>query len=240
MLSLDEVVEFLMHAEKIEFREDIDAEFHVHHPRYKAFSAMSGKVLDLGAGAGGLGQYLDWPKKLFGIEVYGSDLFAPESLPIGYKDYFSRGWQGLPTLALDGALCIHVIEHLDDWREMLPSLGTMLKSNSSIYIEWPSENSLHFPKASDVWEEFAKVRNGYSQQLLTTLNYLDDDTHLNEPPNIFDVVQALYPKRVIESGVIELETLGTELVAKGLKENDVSRVTMGVWARFGFAQFLQL
>jgi hypothetical protein len=199
---------------------------------------MSGSVLDVGAGSGGIGQYLSWPKELSGVKIYGSDILSPEFLPQGYTDYFSEGWQSIPNFEFNGALFIHVIEHIENWQEMLHSVVAKLNGESPIYIEWPSQKSIHFPRASDVWDEFVLRGNNFSTQLLTTFNFFDDHTHVDEPPSMNEVVKVLQPLRVRQSGEIQLESLGAELVAKGLRENDVTRVTLGVWARFGFAQYV--
>jgi len=238
MTTLSEVVNFLELCSKMDFRQNIDEEFHLQHPRYQSFSSMSGSVLDVGAGSGGIGQYLFWPKELSGIELYGSDIFSPQVLPAGYTEYFSDGWQSIPSVKLNAALFIHVIEHVENWDEMLHSVVSKLVNKAPIYIEWPSQKSIEFPRASDVWEEFVSRGYDFSTQLLTTFNFFDDITHLNQPQSMSDVIEVLKPKNVRKSDNVYLEILGTELTAKGLKENDVSRVTLGVWARFGFAQYV--
>jgi hypothetical protein len=76
----------------------------------------------------------------------------------------------------------------------------------------------------------------FSNQLLTTFNFYDDNTHTDIPPQMSEVLDMLVDFEVLESGTIYLPNHAEALVSKGLKEYSSANVTMGVWAKFGFAQ----
>lgn len=214
-----------------------ETNFHTHHPRYQALIRMTGEILDIGSGDGGLGQLINWPISLPGKSLVGCDLHEINKLPNGYSAWISGGYQRIPKdHYFDGVFAIHVIEHLKDWRNMLEIALKCLKPGEYIYIEWPVAESEFWPSASSIWESFNRANGKKYDELLTTFNFYDDGSHLDKPPDLQDVLSALSYFEVIECGAIYLPETALELVARGLQENSIADTTMGVWAQFGFAQ----
>jgi len=237
-IRVDQLVAYLDSCSRADIS-DIEAMFHRKHPRYKALETMSGRVLDIGAGNGGLGQLLEWPTKLEGIQLVGCDLPESATLPPGYSGWVSGGWKKIGKKEnFGGVLAIHVIEHLNDWREMLELAVGVLEEGQFIYIEWPVVESTLWPSASSIWESFTNLHPIYRRiRLLSTFNFYDDVTHLEHPPGLDDVLDVLSTLKIVEKDKIYI-TEARGLVSKGLKEFSVSNVTMGIWAEFGFAQYV--
>jgi hypothetical protein len=234
-----EVVEFLSDALRLNHTESIEEIFHLEHPRYKALLKMQHDVLDVGAGDGGMGQLLSWPVELDQVQLVGCDLHQPSPLPIGYSDWVTGGWRSIGrNKKFGGILAIHVVEHVNSWREMLDSIIGLMEDNAYIYIEWPVLECTEWPKASDVWKEFQKQHYEYSVQLLSTFNFYDDDSHLNLPPKMEEVLQTLTQLEVMEEGKVYLRSSAQKLVSQGLRDQSIPNVTIGIWAEFGFAQYI--
>jgi hypothetical protein len=234
-ITVDLLVAYLDSCSK----EDIEAMFHRKHPRYRALETMSGRMLDIGAGNGGLGQLLEWPTKLEGKSLVGCDLPESATLPPGYSGWISGGWKNIAQKEnFGGVLAIHVIEHLNDWREMLELAVEVLEEGQSIYIEWPVVESTVWPSATSIWESFKNLNTTHSRKLLSTFNFYDDGTHSEHPPRMDDVLSSLSKLKIVEKDRVYLPGVARELTSKGLKEFSVSNVTMGVWAEFGFAQYI--
>jgi hypothetical protein len=160
-------------------------------------------------------------------------------LPPYYSDWISGGGEKLSRSdKFGGILAIHVIEHLDSWREMLSLALSVLEDEGYIYIEWPVEESVSWPSATDIWSSFINLQPGFSNRLLSTFNFYDDDSHSDTPPTTKEVLAHLSTVQVIESGRIQLQEFAANLVSKGLNDHSDSNVTMGIWAEFGFAQFI--
>ena len=233
------VLNFLSKSVDCEFRNDIEEVFHGDHPRYKALERMSGEILDIGAGDGGMGQLLYWPKPQIGKRLVGCDLDKRDHLPKGYLDWISGGWEHITTSKkFGGIFAIHVIEHLDSWRLMLERAIEVLDEGEFIYIEWPVMESTSWPSANEIWMNFTFEHESYTRQLLSTFNFYDDDTHTESPPSMKNVLDCLSKLNILENDRIYLPGSAKGLVSKGLNEHSVSNVTMGVWAEFGFAQYV--
>jgi SAM-dependent methyltransferase len=238
-ISENFVTYFLESCSKIEYDESVEEVFHRNHPRYKALEKMSGPILDIGAGDGGMGQLMAWPVELVGKSLVGCDLDAKDTLPPFYSDWVSGGWEKRSKSDIfGGILAIHVIEHLNSWREMLSLALSVLADDGYIYIEWPVRESVSWPTASGIWSNFKILQPRFSNQLLSTFNFYDDYSHIEAPPTMKEVLTHLSIVQVIESGPIKLHDFTANLVSKGLKDDSVSNVTMGIWAEFGFAQFI--
>jgi hypothetical protein len=200
---------------------------------------MTGKILDLGAGNGGLGQLLKWPIDQGEKFLVGCDIFSPDPIPNGYVEWVGTGWENLPFRSrYSGAFAVHVIEHLDAWREMLNFVINRLEADSYIYIEWPTLNSLVWPTANSIWNRFSELAKSDEHSLLSTFNFHDDDTHTVSPPAEIDVLGQLSGMNIIESSEIFMGETANNLVSYGLSHHSTSDVTMGVWAKYGFARYV--
>lgn len=238
-ISLLSVVEFLKNAASENFGSDIEEMFHVGHPRFKSFSQMRGKILDIGSGDGGMGQLINWPISQTDKSLVGCDIKDRSTLPPGYSEWISGGWEMISSeQKYGGILAIHLIEHLESWAQMLECAINALEPGKFIYVEWPVEESTAWPTASEIWRIFQKSNPNFPEQLLTTFNFYDDNTHTSHPPKISDVISASLGIEIVESGRILMPHVGRSLVAKGFRDQSISNVTMGTWAHFGFAQFI--
>jgi hypothetical protein len=233
------VVDFLSFCSGEPTQKNVEIDFHINHPRFKALDQMEGEILDIGAGDGGMGQLMSWPVQQIGKKLVGCDLNAPINVPAGYAAWISGGFKSIPIeKKYGGVFAIHLLEHLYDWEEMLDNASKNLKENGLIFIEWPSTETTHWPSASSVWARFIDLHPEFSTKLLTTFNFYDDDTHVIAPPQAKEVISRLREYDILESGTIFLPNVAPQLVTKGIKENSIASVTMGVWAQFGFAQYL--
>jgi SAM-dependent methyltransferase len=238
-VSVEVVSSLLNNCTQSDFSENVEADFHLNHPRYRALKRMSGRILDIGSGDGGIGQLIGWPVRLTGKSLVGCDLDQMFPLPNFYTDWISGGWERVSkSEKFGGIFVIHVIEHLVAWREMLSFAVSVLKDDEFLYIEWPVNESVSWPTASEIWLNFTKHQPKFSNQLLSTFNFYDDGSHVDRPPTMEEVLTHLSGVQIIESGPIRLQDFSAELVSKGLKEQSVSSVTLGIWAEFGFAQFV--
>ncbi len=132
--------------------------FHLGHPRFRSLQLMSGAIIDIGAGAGGLGQFMNWPTEQKNKWLVGCDLDSPSQLPMGYRDWIEGGWQELVGgSGYGGAFLVHVIEHLSDWKSMLRESVNLISKGGVIYIEWPSSRTTSWPSAHDIWGAYSKL-----------------------------------------------------------------------------------
>jgi hypothetical protein len=238
-ITENSLIYFLDSCSKIEYDESVEEVFHRNHPRYKALEKMSGPILDIGAGDGGMGQLMAWPVELVGKSLVGCDLDAKDTLPPFYSDWVSGGWEKISKSDIfGGILAIHVIEHLNSWREMLSLALSVLADDGYIYIEWPVEESVSWPTASDIWSNFKILQPRFENQLLSTFNFFDDYTHESRPPSMKEVLDCLKGFKIIENGPAKSNESAIGLVAKGLNEGLTSNVTLGMWSHFGFAQYV--
>jgi SAM-dependent methyltransferase len=232
-----QVIDYLCSSLLVAIPTNVESNFHIRHPRYQALVCMNGKILDIGAGDGGMGQLIHWPIRQEGKALVGCDINSLSNLPIGYCEWISGGYENVSIdCVFGGVLAVHVIEHLKTWRQMLEIAKDVLKEGELIYIEWPDFETISWPKAPEIWESFKSLHPEFSSQLLTTFNFYDDNTHTDLPPRMNEVLDELVDFEIIESGTIKLSEYAMGLVSKGLRENSTANVTMGIWAQFGFAQ----
>jgi hypothetical protein len=213
--------------------------FQLSHPRYRSLQLMNGAILDIGAGAGGLGQLMHWPTEQKNKWLIGCDLESPSDLPMGYRDWIGGGWQKLVGgSGYGGAFLVHVIEHLPDWKSMLLESVNLISKGGVIYIEWPSFTTISWPSAHEVWGAYLKLSKKTTPQLISTFNFYDDSTHVGKPPMLPEVIEVLQGFQLIEEFKVDMGPLADELVTFGLLTESMSDVTLGIWAKYGFANYL--
>ena len=123
----------------------------------------------------------------------------------------------------DAVVCSHNIEHCDDREGTLTAMLDSLKIGGLIYLSFPCEKSVNFPK-----------REG-------TLNYFDDNTHQDMPPkfqvlidelkkNNFEIIFSTQHNKPIFLWLIGLIT---EPYSKYKK-----KVLKGTWEYYGFESII--
>jgi 2-polyprenyl-3-methyl-5-hydroxy-6-metoxy-1,4-benzoquinol methylase len=233
------MIEFLVDCSTRKVKGEAEFNFHSNNPRFLALSKMEGRILDLGAGDGGLGSLLNWPAKQDGKTLIGCDLWDLPDLPKGYSDWIAGGWEALNSKNKHGGVfCIHVIEHLTDWREMLTNVCESLEIGGTIYIEWPCSETINWPEAEVIWSQFEALTNFHGPRLLTTSSFFDDKTHTSAPPINSEVANILKNFKITENSIIQLLDDSRELATYGIRNLNTADVTMGVWSYFGFAQYI--
>jgi hypothetical protein len=234
------MIEFLLDCSFRNVNAEAEFNFHINHPRFLALSTMEGRLLDLGAGDGGLGGLLDWPEKQEGKSLVGCDLLNSQDLPKGYSEWIPGGWRGEINSKnkYGGVFCIHVIEHVPDWEKMLISICEKLEIGGKIYIEWPSQETIYWPGAELIWSQFVSQVNFHGPRLLTTSSFFDDKTHTNTPPINSEVANILKNFKIIANSTIQMLDTSRDLVTYGIRNLNTADVTMGVWSYFGFAQYI--
>lgn len=120
----------------------------------------------------------------------------------------------------DAVVSNHNLEHCNNRTETLMSMLAALKPGGRIYMAFPSEASVTFPRG----------RAG-------CLNYYDDPTHKDKPPAFNDIVRILQ-----ENGfVIDFSTNGYKHLYRWIRgffnetrSIKMNKVKMGTWEYYGF------
>jgi len=139
--------------------------------RFAAQARQGATLLDLGSSDGEtLGHIAELRPDL---RFFAADKFGqPEKYPAGCQ--FSRvdfecdrfSW---PDDSMDAITCMHLVEHLRDFRWLLQEIARVLKPGGRAYFESPHPKSLTLPSLRDAAVPF-------------TLNFHDDPTHVQLVP----------------------------------------------------------
>lgn len=140
----------------------------VPQPKFRPFLGMREKpfvLLDIGCGNHSPSVTKHWfPQcQYYGLDLASYNNSAEDySCMAGYfeEDLSESSLSAVPNGAFDVIIMAHVIEHLPNGEAVLGRLATKLKPNGRIYIEFPSEASLHLPSGH------------------LSLNFYDDPTHV--------------------------------------------------------------
>lgn len=206
------------------------------NPRYRFFKNVknNSKVLDVGAGTGGLVHWKKWGAPVRDdIEIYAVDL---------YKGEFFDKYDGFQVCNLeidnieydneyfDVIIMSHLLEHIKNRIKLLKELYRLLKLGGKAYIEVPTPETLNYPS------RFAFLDKGIN---VSTLNFYDDKTHIRT----FDIVdlQKICISngfKVLETGIIENKYLEDELFTYGINHNDQEVTTYSIWSKLRWAQYL--
>jgi ubiquinone/menaquinone biosynthesis C-methylase UbiE len=123
----------------------------------------------------------------------------------------------------DAVTSSHNLEHCEDRDGTLIAMAGALKPGGLLYLSFPSQATLSFPS-----------RKG-------TLNYRDDPTHLNEPPQLGHVIALLQAHRLkvlFQSDRYQpllLRTLGKLREPESLRSKTVVK---GTWEYYGFESII--
>jgi len=183
------------------------------------------KILDLGCGnASVLGIKSVLPDcEYFGIDVedYNQTEYTRNLMDhyiICDSNKFAKEIKKI-KVNFDAVISCHNLEHCDDLEETLKSIIEVTGVNGSIYLSFPSNSTINYPSR------------------IGTLNYFDDNTHKDNPPNFEKILSTLEQNGCEISFSIEqykpflLRVLGLLLEPASylLKRN-----LPGTWELYGF------
>ena len=194
------------------------------------------KVLDVGAGDGALAIQKRWPM----FERSDIQLFAL-SLEIGvhfdlYEAYEIKNFETDPDvfarLSFDAIVCAHFIEHMSDPMASIEFFARKLRPGGRLYIEWPHPFTKKLPTREFLAESGVDV---------STFNFFDDHTHIDPWPA--EKLIGLFKRSgfsVEAGGRIYLPWIGQQMRDHARYEAGNTRLSLGAWAAFGWAQYLVL
>jgi len=146
--------------------------------RFLEITNYKGNLLDVGCG----NDSPYWTKKLYpniiytGIDVGDYNQSKPndaDNYIIVKPEEFAESITNIPEL-FDTVISAHNLEHCNDRDGTLQAIIKVLKPGGFLYISFPTEKSVKFPKGRKY-----------------TLNYFDDKTHKEDPPKFKDVLKIL-------------------------------------------------
>ena len=119
----------------------------------------------------------------------------------------------------DAVVSCHNLEHVEDRNGVLEAMCKKLKPNGFLYLSFPSMDSVNFPS-----------REG-------TLNYFDDETHKNNPPDFHEVVKIIEAndlkiiKKTKRNKPLLMNIYGRLIEPFSILKN---KVFQGTWEKWGF------
>lgn len=206
------------------------------HPRFRFFkmSPVNSKLLDVGAGSGGVWHWKQWGEPARNdIEMYAVDLKKGELFD-KYQDYqvcnLDKNNLKYSNNFFDSILMAHVLEHIQDENKILDEVERVLKVDGKLYIEIPTTGTLHYPDRKLFLHKGIDV---------STVNFFDDNTHRRtfDLDALSDILKK-HKFKVLESGTIENKYLESILFACGIKNNDQELTTYGVWLQLKWSQYI--
>ena len=206
------------------------------HPRFRFVktAAANARLLDIGAGSGGLAHWKGWlePKR-DDIVFHGVDRHR------GVEAHLYRAWESVDLdhaapsfhgVAFDAFVLSHVIEHVRDPARMVDWIASRAAPGGRVYLEWPGENAARQPGR----EDFA--RHGID---IVITNFFDDSTHLRVISSA--ELEALLTGAgfaIAESGTIDHGMIGEEMLARGLANGDGFARMAGYWSISGWSRWI--
>tara|TARA_B100000780_G_scaffold262090_1_gene214973 strand:- start:12551 stop:13237 length:687 start_codon:yes stop_codon:yes gene_type:complete len=142
---------------------------------------------------------------------------------ISEPDSFSETIKGLGP-KFDLVISAHNMEHCDDPEEVVVNILSCIKEGGFLYMSFPSKKSVNFPS-----------REG-------TLNFYDDDTHNNEPPDFDKILNTIKDSKfeiIYQSK--EYKPFFGYLIGFFLEPFSVlkKKVLRGTWDYYGFQAIIQ-
>lgn len=211
--------------------------FHRQHPSKVFLRSLpyGSRVLDVGAGNGGLSVFKEWPSparpdlKLYAFSLQKGNLFDKfDGYELGNWNTTKPSFGGMK---FDAIHCANFIEHIDDPKSVLDWAAQNLEPWGRLYIEWPSDDSQFWPSLKELHEIGFDVIIG---------NYFDDPTHKHHLPTSEMVEGALANNRLaIESrGIINMPILADELLNHYRIKGDVVSLQLAYWLKTGWIQYM--
>jgi SAM-dependent methyltransferase len=217
-------------------REQLVEAYWALHPRYQFLKSVPAysKLLDVGAGSGGLQFWREWGKpQRLDIEMYAVDIAKGEHFD-RYAAYqicdIERDVLCLPVNTFDAIDMSHVLACTTDKPLVLRKLADALSPGGRLYMEIPTPDTRQYPPR----EEFLK--NGIQ---ISTLNFFDDPTHIDtlSPHELRELVCGM-GLHIVEQGTIQNPFLEDQLIAYGVEQGDAEVTTYGVWSKLRWAYYV--
>ncbi len=140
--------------------------------RFVDSTPRGGRLLDLGSSDGGTLRHfaeLRPDLALAAADIEGQPANYPAGTEFKRAD-FDRDALPWPDESFDRVTCMHVVEHLQNPRQLIGEAWRVLKPGGSLYIETPSPETVSMKSAAGA----AKGR--------VTVNFFDDPTHVQPVP----------------------------------------------------------
>lgn len=155
---------------------------------FVAGTPSGGTLLDLGSSDGETLNHIAELRP--DLRLCSADKFGrPENYPAGcdfHRCDFVQDRLPWPDRSVDAITCMHVVEHLDDLKNLLAEVARLLKPGGRVYFETPHPKTVDLPSAKGKF----------------TLNFFDDPTHIRVVP-----MAELAPQ--LSSAGLEIEAPGT-------------------------------
>jgi len=205
------------------------------HPRFRFIkSAPSGsKVLDVGAGSGGMAYWKEWrsPNRK-DIQLYAIDFNKGEHFDL-YDDYQIGNIEEVEfkfKQKFDALILSHLLEHISEPEKLLMRLQKIMNPGALIYIEVPTPSTLELPSR----EYFLK-----NNIEVSTINFFDDNSHI-QTYSLETLKEMLHKSQLspIENGLIQNRYLGPVLYDYGVKNKDSELTTYGSWLQLNWAHYV--
>ena len=211
-------------------------QFHPRFRSFKVFASQNASTLDIGSGSGGLFYWKEYlaPRRT-DMTMTALDLQKGEHFD-KYDKYalfnLDEGDIPFPPCSFDFIFLSHLIEHVGSWKSLLEKCNRLLKSNGIMYIETPSEHTIHLPS-----------KNVYLQKgiLCTTVNFRDDLTHV-ETVNLDEVGSFADDLNIItlEKGFCKNPFLENLLLSFGVQNKEAETCQYGLWSKLLFSSYIRL
>jgi len=135
-----------------------------------------------------------------------------------------------PDESFDAVVASHVIEHLKQPFLMLDETFRVLKPGGLVYLECPSDRSLHLPSMP------------FQHETFRSLSFYDDPTHVGRPhtPQSFFRLLRMYDAEVLAARYIVSTHVRLRfpwLLCKALLRRDAAMLEDVVWKAVGFAVY---
>jgi SAM-dependent methyltransferase len=237
MLELKKILSLIESPERLSASDAaVHEAFWWSYPRFRFFKSLpvGSRLLDLGAGSGGLALWRNWLEPFrTDIRMFGVDLAIGQ-----YAKLYDRWWTGnldighpnFENQKFDAFLASHFIEHLASLPKLIAYLAQVSEPGARLYFEWPAPHTINLPSAKVI------AVHGFHIQ---TLNFYDDGSHI-QTYSLDEVTMALEREgfTVVEQGEIRLAALAQELLARGRRTDELTWRQMGLWAAIGWCNYL--
>jgi tRNA (mo5U34)-methyltransferase len=217
-------------------REELLERYWACHPRFRFFKSVpfASKLLDVGAGDGGLVYWKGWANpKRHDVEIYAVDR-NKGALFDQYVDYRLCDLDHESILfdskSFDAIMASLVLEFLEDPVQLIGRFAALLKTNGILYVETCTPGSLTLPPRQ------AFEIHGLN---ISAINSSIEGTQLRPFPlgELCGMIETA-GLEVVENGLIERKDIDDDLLSYGTRHRDVELTTYAIWSKLSIAQYL--